>query len=189
MVLCPSSFGLLLLTFGIHFAKESDSKIARYLFIWFSIRISSYCLSSSASLLVASVPSFDVIYRHKHVQSLRPKTSINKLRYHQTPFPALRALPSPRCLLLCRGIVFKGGVVGKALKGPICTYEFSGAVNMDHSKQVSFRYAVSVSWNVEYSAAGSYVQRSTTVLLSKDVSEKLRDAQYVCILVVMAVMV
>jgi hypothetical protein len=28
---------------------------------------------------------------------------------------------------------FEGGVVGKALKGPICTYEFSGGVSMDHS--------------------------------------------------------
>ncbi|RWS29900.1 disintegrin and metalloproteinase domain-containing protein 28-like isoform X2 [Leptotrombidium deliense] len=28
---------------------------------------------------------------------------------------------------------FDGGVVGKALKGPICTYEYSGGVNTDHS--------------------------------------------------------
>ncbi|XP_016977548.1 disintegrin and metalloproteinase domain-containing protein 12 [Drosophila rhopaloa] len=28
---------------------------------------------------------------------------------------------------------FSGGVVGKALKGPICTYEFSGGVSMQHS--------------------------------------------------------
>ncbi|XP_037026148.1 disintegrin and metalloproteinase domain-containing protein 12 isoform X2 [Bradysia coprophila] len=32
---------------------------------------------------------------------------------------------------------FEGGVVGKALKGPICTYEYSGGVSMDHSQIVS----------------------------------------------------
>ena len=39
---------------------------------------------------------------------------------------------------LLTGIHFEGGVVGKALKGPICTYEFSGGVNMWHSDVVSF---------------------------------------------------
>lgn len=34
---------------------------------------------------------------------------------------------------LLTGITFDGGVVGKALKGPMCTYEFSGGVNMWHS--------------------------------------------------------
>lgn len=34
---------------------------------------------------------------------------------------------------LLTGIQFDGGVVGKALKGPMCTYEFSGGVNMWHS--------------------------------------------------------
>lgn len=29
-----------------------------------------------------------------------------------------------------RAVTFDGGVVGKALKGPICTYEYSGGVNM-----------------------------------------------------------
>lgn len=29
---------------------------------------------------------------------------------------------------------FAGGVVGKALKGPICTYEYSGGVSMQHSQ-------------------------------------------------------
>lgn len=38
---------------------------------------------------------------------------------------------------LLTGEVFEGGVVGKALKGPICTYEFSGGVSMDHSKVVA----------------------------------------------------
>ncbi|XP_062533546.1 disintegrin and metalloproteinase domain-containing protein adm-2 [Armigeres subalbatus] len=31
---------------------------------------------------------------------------------------------------------FEGGVVGKALKGPICTYEFSGGVEMYHSEVI-----------------------------------------------------
>ncbi|KAG5679982.1 hypothetical protein PVAND_009517 [Polypedilum vanderplanki] len=38
---------------------------------------------------------------------------------------------------LLTGEVFDGGVVGKALKGPICTYEFSGGVSMDHSKIIA----------------------------------------------------
>uniref|UniRef100_A0A0K2T7F7 Putative LOC100883390 [Megachile rotundata] n=1 Tax=Lepeophtheirus salmonis TaxID=72036 RepID=A0A0K2T7F7_LEPSM len=38
---------------------------------------------------------------------------------------------------LLTGIEFEGGVVGKALKGPICTYEFSGGVNMWHSNIIS----------------------------------------------------
>lgn len=32
-----------------------------------------------------------------------------------------------------RKIQFDNGIVGKALKGPICTYEFSGGVISDHS--------------------------------------------------------
>ena len=35
-----------------------------------------------------------------------------------------------------RGQTFDSGVVGKALKGPICTYQYSGGVNMDHSSSV-----------------------------------------------------
>lgn len=31
---------------------------------------------------------------------------------------------------------FDSGVVGKALKGPICTYEYSGGVNTDHSSVI-----------------------------------------------------
>ncbi|XP_076367803.1 disintegrin and metalloproteinase domain-containing protein 12-like [Tachypleus tridentatus] len=37
---------------------------------------------------------------------------------------------------LVTGMAFDGGVVGKALKGPICTYQYSGGVNMDHSQLV-----------------------------------------------------
>ncbi len=37
---------------------------------------------------------------------------------------------------LLTGVTFDGGVVGKALKGPMCTFEFSGGVNMWHSDVV-----------------------------------------------------
>ena len=35
-----------------------------------------------------------------------------------------------------RRMQFSEGVVGKALKGPICTFEFSGGVNVDHSNTI-----------------------------------------------------
>ncbi|XP_064599633.1 disintegrin and metalloproteinase domain-containing protein 12-like [Liolophura sinensis] len=38
---------------------------------------------------------------------------------------------------LLTGVTFKDGVVGKAVKGPICTYRYSGGVNMDYSSLVS----------------------------------------------------
>lgn len=37
---------------------------------------------------------------------------------------------------LITDIVLDSSVVGKALKGPICTYEYSGGVNMDHHEVV-----------------------------------------------------
>lgn len=40
-------------------------------------------------------------------------------------------------MIVCRKFVFNRGVVGKALKGPICTFEYSGGVSMDHSTVVS----------------------------------------------------
>lgn len=43
--------------------------------------------------------------------------------------------PNDNAQLLTR-VQFDNGVVGKALKGPICTYEFSGGVSMDHSNVV-----------------------------------------------------
>ncbi|KAJ4445799.1 hypothetical protein ANN_12484, partial [Periplaneta americana] len=43
--------------------------------------------------------------------------------------------PNDNAQLLTR-VQFDGGVVGKALKGPICTFEFSGGVSMDHSNVV-----------------------------------------------------
>uniref|UniRef100_A0A1B6KWF3 Peptidase M12B domain-containing protein n=1 Tax=Graphocephala atropunctata TaxID=36148 RepID=A0A1B6KWF3_9HEMI len=43
--------------------------------------------------------------------------------------------PNDNAQLLTR-MQFEGGVVGKALKGPICTFEFSGGVSMDHSSVV-----------------------------------------------------
>lgn len=38
---------------------------------------------------------------------------------------------------LITGIFFDHGVVGKAIKGPICTHQFSGGVNMDYGGTVS----------------------------------------------------
>ncbi|CAH1405788.1 unnamed protein product [Nezara viridula] len=43
--------------------------------------------------------------------------------------------PNDNAQLLTK-VQFEGGVVGKALKGPICTFEFSGGVSMDHSTKV-----------------------------------------------------
>lgn len=34
------------------------------------------------------------------------------------------------------GVAFSEGVVGKALRGTICSYEGSGGVNMDHSDSI-----------------------------------------------------
>ena len=51
--------------------------------------------------------------------------------------------------------MFTGGVVGKALKGPICTYEFSGGVNMDHSKQVSARAEYALCFSASLCFSGS----------------------------------
>ncbi|XP_037076834.1 uncharacterized protein LOC119098008 [Pollicipes pollicipes] len=45
-------------------------------------------------------------------------------------------LPNDNAQLLT-GTKFEGGVVGKALRGGMCTYKYSGGVNTDHSKQVS----------------------------------------------------
>ena len=41
---------------------------------------------------------------------------------------------------LLTGIQFEGGVVGKALKGPMCTYEFSGERNIQISVSVANFY-------------------------------------------------
>lgn len=43
--------------------------------------------------------------------------------------------PNDNAQLLTKEI-FESGVVGKALKGPICTYEFSGGVSIDHSPTI-----------------------------------------------------
>lgn len=41
-------------------------------------------------------------------------------------------------------VVFEGGVTGKALKGPICTYEFSGAISIARNISNVFDIALSV---------------------------------------------
>ncbi|XP_028028222.1 disintegrin and metalloproteinase domain-containing protein 12 [Bombyx mandarina] len=53
------------------------------------------------------------------------------LHYRRTTL--LREVPNDNAHLLTRQ-AFKDGVVGKALKGPICTYEFSGGVATNHSE-------------------------------------------------------
>ncbi|KAG7189977.1 hypothetical protein KM043_006137 [Ampulex compressa] len=60
-------------------------------------------------------------------------TLSNFLRYRREKL--VQEIPNDNAQLLTR-IQFEGGVVGKALKGPICTYEFSGGVSMDHSSVV-----------------------------------------------------
>ncbi|XP_032680075.1 uncharacterized protein LOC116848283 [Odontomachus brunneus] len=60
-------------------------------------------------------------------------TLSNFLRYRREKL--LLDIPNDNAQLLTR-ITFEGGVVGKALKGPICTYQFSGGVSMDHSNVV-----------------------------------------------------
>ncbi|XP_029040896.2 disintegrin and metalloproteinase domain-containing protein 19 [Osmia bicornis bicornis] len=60
-------------------------------------------------------------------------TLSNFLRYRREKL--VQDMPNDNAQLLTR-ITFGGGVVGKALKGPICTYEFSGGVSMDHSNVV-----------------------------------------------------
>ncbi|KYN00635.1 Disintegrin and metalloproteinase domain-containing protein 12, partial [Cyphomyrmex costatus] len=60
-------------------------------------------------------------------------TLSNFLRYRREKL--IQDIPNDNAQLLTR-ITFEGGVVGKALKGPICTFEFSGGVSMDHSNVV-----------------------------------------------------
>ncbi|KAG1653040.1 Disintegrin and metalloproteinase domain-containing protein 12 [Nymphon striatum] len=60
-------------------------------------------------------------------------TLTNFLRYRRERLIHERANDNAQ---LITGLIFDEGVVGKALKGPICTYEYSGGVNMDHSKVV-----------------------------------------------------
>ncbi|KOX69862.1 Disintegrin and metalloproteinase domain-containing protein 12 [Melipona quadrifasciata] len=60
-------------------------------------------------------------------------TLSNFLRYRREKL--VQDMPNDNAQLLTR-VTFEGGVVGKALKGPICTYEFSGGVSMDHSNVV-----------------------------------------------------
>ncbi|KAF7991409.1 hypothetical protein HCN44_002971 [Aphidius gifuensis] len=57
----------------------------------------------------------------------------NFLRYRRQIL--VKSMPNDNAQLLTR-VHFDGGVVGKALKGPICTYEYSGGVSMDHSNVI-----------------------------------------------------
>lgn len=61
------------------------------------------------------------------------KTLTNFLNYRKVRL--ISDHPNDNAQLLT-GKQFDAGVVGKALKGPICTYQYSGGVNMDHSDTV-----------------------------------------------------
>ncbi|CAH1169140.1 unnamed protein product [Phyllotreta striolata] len=60
-------------------------------------------------------------------------TLTNFLHYRREKL--IKSHPNDNAQLLTK-FTFDNGVVGKALKGPICTYEFSGGVNTDHSPVV-----------------------------------------------------
>ncbi|KAJ8960047.1 hypothetical protein NQ318_009484 [Aromia moschata] len=60
-------------------------------------------------------------------------TLTNFLHYRREKL--IKEHPNDNAQLLTK-FNFDSGVVGKALKGPICTYEFSGGVNTDHSPVV-----------------------------------------------------
>lgn len=62
------------------------------------------------------------------------KTLKNFLNYRRSVL--IKDHPNDNAQLLTKQS-FEGGVVGKALKGPICTYEYSGGISTDHSPIVS----------------------------------------------------
>ncbi|XP_068084818.1 uncharacterized protein [Anabrus simplex] len=68
-----------------------------------------------------------------HISTNGDTTLTNFLQYRRQDL--VKEHPNDNAQLLTR-MQFQGGVVGKALKGPICTYEFSGGVSMDHSQVV-----------------------------------------------------
>ncbi|CAG0885028.1 unnamed protein product [Darwinula stevensoni] len=77
-----------------------------------------------------------VIWTELDEITLKPngdETLTNFLHYRRERLVA--EIPNDNAQLLTN-IQFEGGVVGKALKGPICTFKFSGGVNMDHSQTV-----------------------------------------------------
>ncbi|XP_065225207.1 disintegrin and metalloproteinase domain-containing protein 9 [Planococcus citri] len=67
------------------------------------------------------------------LESNGDKTLTNFLNYRKDRL--LQEHPNDNAQLLTR-MQFSEGVVGKALKGPICTFEFSGGVNVDHSNTI-----------------------------------------------------
>lgn len=60
-------------------------------------------------------------------------TLTNFLHYRREKL--IKAHPNDNAQLLTK-FNFASGVVGKALKGPMCTYEYSGGVNTDHSSVI-----------------------------------------------------
>ncbi|XP_048506843.1 uncharacterized protein LOC105688427 isoform X2 [Athalia rosae] len=61
------------------------------------------------------------------------KTLSNFLAYRRERL--VEDVPNDNAQLLTK-VEFDNGVVGKALKGPICTYQYSGGVSMDHSNVI-----------------------------------------------------
>ncbi|KAG8328344.1 hypothetical protein J6590_001011 [Homalodisca vitripennis] len=72
-------------------------------------------------------------YDEINLSSNGDTTLTNFLHYRRERL--VKEHPNDNAQLLTR-MQFEGGVVGKALKGPICTFEFSGGVSMDHSSVV-----------------------------------------------------
>lgn len=74
-------------------------------------------------------------YRRKHLVKDHPNDNaqlLTYISYFENYIIGVRFLGFI-FILFFRKIQFQNGIVGKALKGPICTYEFSGGVNSDHS--------------------------------------------------------
>ncbi|KAF9413477.1 hypothetical protein HW555_008315, partial [Spodoptera exigua] len=68
-----------------------------------------------------------------HLEENGDRTLNNFLGYRKSVL--VRDIPNDNAQLLTRQ-KFNDGVVGKALKGPICTYEFSGGVSTNHSEVI-----------------------------------------------------
>lgn len=74
-------------------------------------------------------------YRRVRLTRDHPNDNAQLLTYISYPSYTVQRF-NETYFLLNSGVQFQGGVVGKALKGPMCTYEFSGGVAMDHSPAV-----------------------------------------------------
>ncbi|CAL1542854.1 unnamed protein product [Lymnaea stagnalis] len=71
---------------------------------------------------------------HVSVTTSADKTMENFLRYRRERINPYHHNDNAQ---LITGVFFEHGVVGKAIKGPICTHQFSGGVNMDYGGLVT----------------------------------------------------